>query len=244
MLNIAICDDDSEFLNNLLPIIKEVFINLKTPASIHLYTDGNKLISNFEKYNPYYNIIFLDIEMPTINGKEVAKKLRILDKKFKLIFITSYENEVLNTFQYDVIGFLPKFLIHKKITNIIALAIKKIYDDNPHFQIFKVNLLNETIKIKIPLDDIMYFESVNRKIYLYSRRETYNLQGYQFSKICTDFIPLGFMDIHRTCIVNIKYIYSIEKTKIGLENGITLPMSRHKRQEVLNKFSEIVSAVM
>jgi DNA-binding LytR/AlgR family response regulator len=241
MLNVAFCDDDYTFLVKIIAEAKKIFMTLNVPAHFYALTNGNKLVDNFKEYNPYYDIIFLDIDMPLINGKDVAKKLRLLDKKFKLIFITSYEQEAINTFEYQVIGFLSKLKIHEKLPEIVKRVVDAICFDNQHMQIFKVNTNNGIINVKLPLNDIMYFECVNKKIFLHSVREVFSLYGYKFSDILHKYANCNFVDIHRTCFVNIKFVYSIDEIEIVLDNGIHLPLSRRKKNHVLDKFVQIVS---
>lgn len=242
MLNLALCDDDKDFLAQIAPEVETIFRHLKVETRIFTFKKGDDLIAAFSKYQPYYDIIFLDIDMPQKDGKEVAKELRILDKKFKLIFITAYPQEALNTFQYDVCGFLPKSLIQERLSDVILQVINRINEDNPKAQLFKVaKSPNGSMDIKVPLDDIIYFECINRKVFLYTKRETFILYNCQFSDIVQKYTPLEFVDIHRSCIVNIKYIFSIDETEIRLDNGIRLPLSRRKRQNIFAKFSEIIS---
>ncbi|SHH82411.1 two component transcriptional regulator, LytTR family [Sporobacter termitidis DSM 10068] len=241
MLHIAFCDDDTRFLKYIVPKTEKIFKQLKTDVLIHSFTNGMELVEQFRKYDPYYDVIFLDIEMPVINGKDVAQQLRILDKKFKLAFITAYESEALNTFQYDVIGFLTKTRLDEELSQLIERINRAIIEDNPQFQFFKVDSdRDEVMEIKVPLDDIVYFESINRKVYLHSQRGTFTLRHYQFSEIVNHYIPLGFIDIHRTCIVNMKYIFSVDDIEIRLDDNTRLPLSRRKKQQIFDKFSEII----
>ena len=244
MLNIAFCDDDKDFLSKIVPETEKIFRQLRTDIHSYAFEKGDDLISAFSHYQPYYDIIFLDIDMPKKDGKEVARELRIIDKKFKLVFITAYPQEALNTFQYDVIGFLPKTSIQERLPDVIKQVIDRIKEDNPKMQIFRVNksTTDEGImEIKAPLDDIMYFESINREVRLYTKRETFTLHHCQFSEVVQKYIPSGFVDIHRTCIVNMKYMFSVDETEIRLDNGVRLPLSRRKRQHIFDRFSEIIS---
>jgi len=244
MLNIAICDDDVRFLEIMVTEVKNILKKLKIKASICTFTNGTKLIYAIEQYNPYYDIVFLDIDMPIIDGKEVARKLRVIDKKFKLIFITSFEQEVLNTLQYDISGFLPKKLMNERLFSIVDRVVAVVIEDTPQLQIFKVNIgYDRKAIIKIPLHDIIFFESVNRKIYLHTKRKTYLLFGFKFADLITQYSTLGFVEIHRTCTVNIQFIFSIDDLEIRLENGTVLPLSRRKRSQVLDKFFEIICEV-
>lgn len=243
MLNVAFCDDDRNFLLNVEKKAKKIFETLKVKTSIDLFTDANLLIEKFEQYNPYYHIIFLDIDMP-FNGKKVARKLRLIDHQFKLIFITSFEQEVLNTFQFNVSDFLPKLLLEERLFSIIQRVVNAVNEENPQNQIFEVNIQNDDIlTIKVPLNDIIYIESINRRNYLHTKRETYLLHGYKFTELVHRYINYNFVDIHRTCIVNIKYIFSIGDIEVRLDDDTILPMSRRKRQNVVNKFIENICEV-
>lgn len=243
LLNLAFCDDDKAFLAKIIPDVENVFRYLRVETQSYAFEKGDDLIAGFSKYQPYYDVIFLDIDMPQKDGKEVARELRILDKKFKLVFVTAYQREALNTFQYDVIGFLPKTLIQERLPDVIKQVNNRICEDNPRMQIFKVykNLAYDgSMEIKVPLDDIMYFECINRQVYLFTKRETFTLYRSQFCEIVHKFTPLYFVDIHRTCIVNLKYIFSVDETEVRLDNGIRLPLSRRKRQNIFDKFSELI----
>ncbi|OMF96403.1 LytTR family DNA-binding domain-containing protein [Paenibacillus sp. FSL R7-0337] len=245
MLNVAFCDDDIKFLNSIVSEAKRIFKRLKVNTTIYTYTNGKKLIDDFEQYHSYYNIIFLELDLPLMDGKEVARKLRLFDKKFKLVFVTSSEQEVLNTFQYDISGFLPKRLMNERLFLIIDRVVTAIKDDNPQLQVFKVNITGDKrALIKVPLNDIMFFGSVNRKSYLHTKRRTYLLHGFKFIDLIAQYSEQGFVDIHRTCIVNIQYIFSVDDIEIRLDDGTLLPLSRRKRSLVLDKFLQKVSEGM
>lgn len=245
MLNVGFCDDDSKFIDKIIPNVQSIFKQLKIDANFYIFTNGNTLIKSFKEYSPYCDIIFLDIDMPEINGKEVARKLRILDKNFKLVFLTSYEEEALNTFQYNVIGFLPKAYISEQLGVTINRVIKSIEEDKLYIEIFNISLSkSRTSTIKIPLKNIMYFEIINKKIYLNTKKNVYLLHGYRFSDLLKDYSKKAFIDIHRTCIVNIQYIFSINDTNVCLDNGIALPLSRRKKENVLNLLAEIACGVV
>lgn len=244
LLNLAFCDDDKNFLAKITYEVENIFRSFKVQTQNFNFEKGDDLIAAFSKYQSYYDVIFLDIDMPKKDGKEVARELRILDKKFKLVFITAYPREALNTFQYDVIGFLPKTMIQERLPEVIKQVIDRIKEDNPRMQIFKVykNTSDDGImEIKVPLDDIMHFECINRKVYLFTKRETFTLHHCQFSEIVQKYLSLDFVDIHRTCIVNIKYIFSIDDTEVRLDNGIRLPLSRRKRLNIFDKFSSLIA---
>lgn len=84
MINIAICDDDLQFLDMFSAILTEVFSNNNQAITIYKYSSGKTLIEKVEKEKHIFNIIFLDVEMPELGGFQVAKRLRELNTSFIL----------------------------------------------------------------------------------------------------------------------------------------------------------------
>lgn len=239
MINIAFCDDDNYFLKSVLPVIHAEFKKYKVNINFKEYQSGKKLVDEFRANIPYFDIIFLDIDMPDMNGKIVAQKLRALDKNFKLIFMTAYEHEALNMFQHDVIGFLPKNNLKKYLGDTVKRVVKKIEEEKPEIQFFQVygeKNADKILELKLPLNNIIYFEVINREIYMYTVYGKFRLYHYKFSDIVRKFIALEFLDIHRTCIVNAKFVISVGETTVYLDNGQELIMSRRKRKQVLGSF--------
>ena len=241
MLNIAFCDDDELFLKRVVPVVEDEFKREKVSVDSSLFDNGDKLIESFKLRKPYFDIIFLDIDIPYKNGKAIAKELRAIDKNFKLIFITDYENEALNMFQYDVLGFLPKDKLSLYLRDTIKRVIKKIEEDQPQMQLFRSSdVYSRILEIKMPLNDIKYIECLHRKIFLHSVSDSYQLYHYQFTELVEKYSELGFLDIHRTCIVNPKFVTKIGETSVWLDDQTELLMSRRKRKRVLESFVESI----
>ena len=87
----------------------------------------------------------------------------------------------------------------------------------------------------------MFFECINRKVYLYTKRESFALHHYKFSELIRHYIPLGFLDIYRTCIVNARYVLSVDDLEVCLDNGVRLPISRRKKKLILDSLLSMVS---
>lgn len=242
MINIAVCDDNKVFLDELVRAISGLLQEARTKSNIHTYVRGADLIAAVKNCEVTYDIIILDIDMPQINGLDTAKKLRELDFPFKLIFISSMENEVYKAFRYNADAFIPKKMLKEKL----KLEFERILDNakelKPCMQMFEIENSNgKKLNIHIPLDDIMYFEVINRIIYMHTKKETYTLTQKRFETLKERYISLDFVVIHRTCIVNLKNIYKINETDIILDNEESLPLSRRQRKNVISKLSDFVN---
>lgn len=242
MLQIAVCDDDKVFLKSLVEVISKILFEISIPSNIQPFMSGSELIMNIKKENIHYDIIILDIDMPKLNGKETAKQLRELNSSFKLIFISSMKNEVYNTFQYFADAFVPKDMLNHLLKPELTRILNDASIEKTQVHIFEIeNEYRKKSIIRLPLTDIMYFESINRTIYLHTNRETCTLTQKHFVSFKEEYLEKNFVEIHRTCIVNIRYIYSINEIDVTLDNNQKLPLSRRQRKNVINKLTDFVN---
>ncbi len=114
MLRFAICDDELPILNTIEKLVKENLENLKIKHTIHTFTNGENLL-NYKKINDF-DVIFLDIELKTTNGIDIAKKLRENAYNKLIVFITSFAD-------YSIIGYKVnafRFILKDKLEQEIA----------------------------------------------------------------------------------------------------------------------------
>lgn len=89
MITIALCDNDILYLKETLyRSVMAAAYKAKIQADIHLFSNGNKLLREYENGNRF-DIVILDIDMPFIDGKELAARLRRMDFSFFLVFVSA-----------------------------------------------------------------------------------------------------------------------------------------------------------
>lgn len=233
MLNIAFCDDNKYFLkkiSNLVDIISKV------PISYKCFNSAKSLIENFQ--SGIFDALFIDIYMPELNGKMLARKVRAIDRHVKIIFVTRYENEILNTLQYDIYDFLPKDQLKMRLENTITRLIKSVNFEHDKYIVLMLrnNTTNKIVK-KIYTDNIMYIGVKSRKVYLYLiNNEKFEIINYRFHEILTLMEQKNMLLVNRGLLVNPAYINEIQKNIIILDNGKQLPLSRRKQKKVKEQF--------
>lgn len=236
-MRIAICDDQKEFLSIAEKMIKKICLSEKIPVKVDSFLNPQYLIGAFTNNEYDYDLVFLDIEMPQMNGKICAKKLQEYNKHFKLFFITSYKDEVYSSFEYNICGFLPKSMLQSRLHNEMIRVLNQINEEQKEWYVFEVKTdKNENVKIKIPLSDIMYFESINRKIYMHTLKNFFILRGSGFENLKKRMLKNGFVEIHRLSIVNLDCIYNIKDDYLELDNHELLQISRQHVKQVLRAF--------
>lgn len=182
-MKIAVCDDDLDFLKNVFrPLIESAVKRAAVDAQVSFFTDGGVLLEKFSAGNGF-DLVILDVDMPRLNGKELAAELRLIDSSFFLVFATSYRDEVYNTIPYRINAFITKDSAPEKITAELARVIRECGEFSPDVYAAEVAVNGEKKLVRIPQNDLFYFCCVKRKIYLHTGKREYLLTESRFADI-------------------------------------------------------------
>lgn len=234
MLNIAMCDDDNILLQQVSSKISEFMDSQNYKYIIDLFSKGEELIDLCEGKVDGYQIAFLDIHIEkNKDGFKVAAKLRELyEDKIIIIFLTDYDEYVFQCFEYSPFAFLRKRKLEEELIPILGRAMIKVNQYKNDLQLFKTT----QGEVKIDTSKIICFERLGRRTIIMTTTENYET-NYQLIQIEEMVDERDFIMIHRSIIVNMKYIFSLEKDNVILENKKKLPLSRHRVKEVKRAFN-------
>lgn len=223
-MRIAICDDSNENLALLEDVVYGMGIR---DVSVDCFENGGSLIDYLGK-NEYffYQIYLLDIEMPGMVGLEVAKKIREMDKRAIIIFVTAYSEYVFSSFEVQPFRFVNKPIEKNKIENVIQAAVNYIYTSKKY-----IFISVDRAKIQLCCENIMYFEGDKRKINIYTIDDEYSFYA-RMAEIEDMVDNSWFVRIHASYIINMDYVKAIYIDEIVLNNGIHLPISKKYHKSV------------
>lgn len=246
-INIALCDDDVAFLKNLSKQICNILKHHRFLCTIASFDSGQALLQQYQTDPHKFDLVFLDIDMPGINGKETAAQLRSYDEDFQLVFLSAMCDEVFHTFSYGISSFIPKHkiddMLEKELLRLAKLCVKR------EKEVIICESKDENKKhkqIKLRVQDIMYIESVNRRVFVHFIDENHTplelcTCGLENAKRM--FLPLGFVETHRTCLVNIAYIYDLEEDFVVMDNKRRLPLTRRRANAVYEAMNKRITEV-
>lgn len=237
MVRVAICDDDKDMLKSMDYVVRETFQLHQFPYSLDVFCSGDDLLAHHQKN--MYDIIFLDILMPERSGFDIAKDIRRLSDKTLLLFVTSQDDLVYDSFYYHPFYFLRKGN-QKTFSDSLADAVDKIIAYIERNELITLDLGVGEFRA-VCMQDILFIKSKTHfaEYHLVSGeviqiREHLNAAE---EKLRTK----GFVRIHRQLIVN---IYKTSKINIShypevlLSNGQSLPIGRKYKTQVQQKYSE------
>lgn len=226
MLSIVVCDNDTNFISHVLkPAFDELLEHNSARFTVQYFINPLQVLEIF-KAGVIPDILFLDIEMPDMNGKILAGKLRAIDRSFSLVFISSYEKEVFDSFKYQTMDFIPKNLIEGPYSSRLLQIIQRRSSTSVSAEPIEIiDNSGQLIQRKFSLNNILGFYIKNHAIYLMTYSEEYELVEKKFKKIVDTYRPRGFAISHRNYLVNISHIKAIKNNVLLLDNEKSVPVS-------------------
>lgn len=230
-MNIAVVDDEPKFIDTLINVISKSCNSLNINFTVDKYSNGYGLVEKYKKYH----LIFLDIEMPSIDGITIAEKINDIkgESEFPLfVFITSHDELVFNALQSFPYSFIRKSDF-KNGSNIrkCLLKISKAVENKSKTITIRTNRQDIIIKIS----DIIYIEKLKNYSYIHTVSEKYSVKSSManFEEILSEY---GFIRCHEGYVVNLNNICRIYDKSILLSNSDTVPISRNKVKTVREAF--------
>ena len=242
MLKAIIIDDEQDALNILLDEIKRHCSDIQVVDTCHSGIDG---IKSIRKHKP--DVIFLDIDMPGMNGFEMLEIIEPID--FGVIFTTAYNQYAIQALRISAIDYLLKPIDETQLTEAVQRLVEQqqtahdnqqlyrtlLYNMNPENSHKKIAFSTQSSHEFIDSEDIIYCEAdgsythvhlINKEKRTYSgllKNTHKRLENYHFFRI------------HHKYLVNLKHIteYLKQDNSVKMTNDIILPVSRQRKDELL-----------
>ena len=241
MINIAICDDDILTTTLIEEKVSQIAKDFDIKTNCDVFFDGSTIMESIQQ-GVFYDLIYLDIEMNKVNGIYVAEQIKNMSLPTLIIYISNYEKYLKELFNTEPFRFLSKPIDSESFRNTFLAAYKRIQEKTDYF----AYTYNKAF-IKIPLNQIYYFESDNRVIYIHTITDTdlsmdekkekyYRFYGKinEVEQQLSDHIR--FIRIHQSYLVNFDYIRKMTFENVTMMNGKTLKISEERQKRVRERF--------
>lgn len=227
MIEIAICDDEKRVASEIEDILLEIMDMKNIDINISIFYDGTTLL-DYINQGHRFDIIYMDIEMKYKDGVATAIELRKIDTTVLLIYVTNHESFAKDVFEVDAFRFITKPVNVERFKRYFDDALDRITVYPVYFQ-YKFN--RETYRI--PFDHIMYFESDKRITYIFTKdQESCCYEKLNvIEKLLLD-NNINFYRIHKSFLVNPKYVKRYNFDSMELMDGTILMISEKRRKEV------------
>lgn len=189
----------------------------------YVFENGDAFVQSFQK-NPY-DLVFLDIEMPEIDGITLARKLRELSHEVPIVFLTSHIEYALEGYEVNALRYLTKPIQVEKLNEVLCYVRERMQEQRTIW--LKTDIGEERVLIK----EILYLEAQNQNILICTAKKVYTVR-YNLGDYEKELQQDGFFRIHRGYLVSLRHIKSLGKHEVTLSENTLLPVSRTKEKSL------------
>ena len=237
MIKIALCDDIVECSKKIEKDIRRYGKEKNRKVKIDLYDSGGRLLLNLQRKK--YDLMFLDVFMPKMDGFEIAKKVREIDSDIVIVFCTSYYTIANATKGYAVEAedFLSRPILYKKIEKIL----NKVYEKKLIDKEDKLFLKCQDGLITIRISDIIYIQTEIKSVVLYTINDRIKC-NQKLGELESRLREKQFYRCHNSYIVNLDYVERLKDNDVLVKDSAEhlkpIPVSKYKRIGFLNALAQ------
>ena len=235
MLKVAILDDNKTALMISSSAV-EAFLKEKN-AEYQLFSFSNPLNFLASAKEEKFDLSFLDIDMPEMNGLEVANELADICKNGQIIFLSQREDLVFECLKFHPFGFIRK----SKLIDDFSLMMNQYYQtiSNAESDETKIDIIDKTKTVSFKIKEIVYIEGDRNYQKVVLKDKTSQNIRVALGSLEEKLREHGFIRIHKGYLLNYLYIRSIANDEVYLTTGISLPMSKKRKDEIMKQYMEM-----
>lgn len=229
---IAVCEDETGILTYISQKVEQSFTQKGTAVQVDAYGNSQTLLAAITENNAY-DIYYLDIDMPSLNGIELCRKIRLRYPAALVLFVSNKEELVFQTFAVQPFRFLRKSHFDEELpqaTKDVLCALSERRD-----AVVRIRELHSSAVYSFSLKQLYYIESLGKMCRFVTPAGETMIQSCL--QVMEDQLnPMGFVRCHRSYMVNCRHVFSIQKNFVVLDNKQSIPLSRSRVELVRTAF--------
>jgi two-component system, LytTR family, response regulator len=240
-LRIVIIDDEPDAVQLLQ---MQLVQHCPQVCVVGTYTSSTAALNGIRNLEPH--LLFLDVEMPVMNGFELLESLQPQD--FSIVFVTAYNQFALKAFKFNALDFIVKPVDTQELVKAVAKAERLVKPTADQLLQLKKQLRGEPVtKIAISgqsgvsfidLSNIVYCEASNNysKVFLADGRQ------FVISKTLKDVQEVleeeHFLRVHRQYIINLNHVKQLNRNEgvLTMDNGEHIPIARNQKERLVERY--------
>lgn len=231
MYHIAIVEDETDFSMQLRGFLEQYGREQDICFKITQFHDGTEILENYE---PVYDVILMDIEMPGINGMDAAGQIRRIDFDVVMMFITNVASYALRGYEVGALDFVMKPITYYSFTMRFSRVLRRVRLREQQQLLLS---LPDGVK-KLEVQQIYYVEVQNRVLHYHTKEGEYCVRGTMQS-VEQALAAHPFAKCNHWYIVNLMHVSQV-RDNIVTVGGHKLEMSRRSRTPFLKAFADYV----
>lgn len=232
-MRIGICEDEAIYVKLVSAKVEEYFQKLGETVLLDVYPDGAPFLKAVRE-GARFDLILLDLQLEQSDGMEVAEKIRQMDAKVPLIFVTGMENRAAEGYGVEALDFIVKAKLETHLEKALGRFWEKRKDSCLVFE------ASGGEAVVLSFRDILWVESEGRGVKIATAKREYVNASLPVGKVTAELPENEFLEIHKSVYVQVREIKRIGADQVIMSSGAVLPLSRRRRKAVMLKVLETV----
>lgn len=227
MIRIAICDDDVDKGKLVYSMLDDWMNSNRKYCEKQVFSSSRALLYEIED-GTEFDVLLLDIEMPNLDGIGLTERIKYFLPDVLIIFITSHEKYVYESFKVQPFRFIPK----KYQAQMLPLALKDVVEIFEKCEGKYLYIENQEGMERIPVRSITYIWHHEKYAYIERTNGKRSKVRKTLKQVYEELPQEDFVWIDRGCICNLMQISKIDKGEVLLTDGTRHAISRERLTEV------------
>ena len=229
MISVALVEDTREDMLRFQTVFDAYRRNDENEWSLDVFETGDSFLAHF---GGQYDLIFLDIELPDMNGIDIGHRIRKKDTRVVLVYLTKMGQFAINGYEVDAADYILKPLDEKIFPVKMKKIVRRVFQNKPSCFTVSVN----GGKRLIESDQILYVEVLKHDLTYHTANGSCTERGTLKSAEAL-LRNACFVRLSNCYLVNMRHITGVDKYTLTLDNGETLQISRSRKKEFADIFS-------
>lgn len=234
MFTIAVCDDTPQILTEVSSYCEQMMKGEKAEYKCLLFSSGEEVLEYCENIGTgRIDLLFLDIELPGIDGLSLKNRLCRETKVWRIVFLSSHTEGMADAFGIKTVGFLGKPVRQEMLSS----KLKAVYNEFLDQQFLRLPGTSPQETRVFCWDEIVYFEAEGNytKAYFYNEEGTdvdSLLLTRKIGEVEKDLSGKSIVRVHRSYIVNLENVKDLNEKILFKNLDVTVPIGRRNREHV------------
>ena len=236
MIRVAIVEDEAAVREQLAGYVQRCTRQYGTLFEVTMFTDGLEIL---EEYRPVYDIIFLDVEMPQLDGMETARRIRAMDSEVQLIFITNMAQYAIKGYAVGALDYVLKPVNYYQFCTKLSRAVQRV-ERRRGGQVV-LQLAGGGMQV-LSTNDIYYLETRDRLLWYHTAKGEFSVRA-SLASAEKQLAQYHFSRCNQCYLVNLQYVKAVENDFVHV-NTDRLEISRRQRAAFLTAVASYIGGVL
>lgn len=226
--HVAIVDDEAGTRDAMREYCARYARDNAVAIDADVFDDGAALLERYRRGR--YDVLFLDVEMPGVDGLDAARDIRRLDADVAIIFVTNMAQYAINGYEVAALDYVIKPLSYYDFSLKLAKALRSARGRSGHVMAIETSDGMRTVA----LDDIRYVEVYDHVLVFHTVDADYRVRGSMAART-QELGPYGFVRIHKSYLVNLRHVTGMTAATVLCDDA-PLPIGRAYKSGLMRTY--------